>query len=457
MLTELSISNFKAWRSIEKMRLSRITGIWGTNSSGKSSILQFLLMLKQTTESTDRSQPLFLGDERSYVKLGLFENLLFQREKQRVLGFNLAWKDVERLVVKDQNRKEMFNSSDFGFDAELISNGTGNIKVQRIAYLFDDHEFACKARPPSGQFELTVSPQNKMRFIRFAGRPWPLSAPVRFYTFPDQTTAYYQNANFLPLLELKFEKALRSCYYLGPLRDFPKAEYRWSGAWPADVGSEGERTIEAILSSTEAEETIDPGFRKRKIPFQEYIADWLYNMGLIESFNVKVISAESRLYKVAVRKTSLSAEVLITDVGFGVSQVLPVLVLCSYVPEGSTVLLEQPELHLHPSAQSALADFLIDVTQKRKIQVIVESHSEHLLNRLQRRIADESLKPEDVALYFCDIHEGASRLTPLQVDVFGNIANWPKDFFGDPFGEIAATQEAIIDRKLREKAIASDS
>jgi predicted ATPase len=70
MITELSLENFKSWKRIDKMRLGKITGLFGTNSSGKSSILQFLLMLKQTAESKDQNVPLQFGDDRSYVNLG---------------------------------------------------------------------------------------------------------------------------------------------------------------------------------------------------------------------------------------------------------------------------------------------------------------------------------------------------------------------------------------------------
>ena len=141
---------------------------------------------------------------------------------------------------------------------------------------------------------------------------------------------------------------------------------------------------------------------------------------------------------------------LITDVGFGVSQILPVLVMCYYVPEGSTILLEQPEIHLHPSVQMGLADVFIDVAKNRNVQIILESHSEHLLNRLQLRLADESVGKDDVALYFCDAGSAGSRLNELDIDLFGDIKNWPVDFFGDQFGEVAARQEAQLERKIRD-------
>ena len=146
-------------------------------------------------------------------------------------------------------------------------------------------------------------------------------------------------------------------------------------------------------------------------------------------------------------RSSSSAKVLITDVGFGVSQILPVLALCYYAPEGSIILLEQPEIHLHPLVQSGLADVLIDAMKNRKVQIVVESHSEHLLRRLQRRVAEQTVSPDETALYFCEAVAEGSKLTPLDVDLYGNITNWPKDFFGDEFGEMAAMTQAAMARK----------
>ena len=143
-----------------------------------------------------------------------------------------------------------------------------------------------------------------------------------------------------------------------------------------------------------------------------------------------------------------STPVLITDVGFGVSQLLPVLVLLYYVPEGSIVLLEQPEIHLHPAVQTGLADLIISVAKTRKVQVIVESHSEHLLRRFQLRVAEDKITPDDIKLYFCETKSGASILNPLTVDIFGKIENWPPNFFGNEFEEIANLQKAGLKKKI---------
>ncbi len=181
------------------------------------------------------------------------------------------------------------------------------------------------------------------------------------------------------------------------------------------------------------------------------MAYWLRELGLIESFSIARIANDSNLYEVRVTRRKGGLEVLITDVGFGVSQVLPVFVLCYYVEEGSTIIFEQPEIHLHPSVQSGLADVFIDVAQNRGIQIIVESHSEHLLNRLQLRIAEQKISTDDISLYFCEANGGTAELKQLKTDLYGNISNWPKDFFGNRFGEVANRQEAALRRQIEAK------
>ncbi|MYG06269.1 DUF3696 domain-containing protein [Candidatus Poribacteria bacterium] len=135
--------------------------------------------------------------------------------------------------------------------------------------------------------------------------------------------------------------------------------------------------------------------------------------------------------------------------GYGLADVLPMLVLCYYTPKGSTLILEQPGIHLHPMAQADLADLLIEVITERNLQILIESHSEHLLNRLQRRVAEEKIAADQTALYFCRYIDGASKIDRLEMDEFGNIANWPENFFGDEMGDLFAMTEAQRERQKR--------
>jgi len=431
------------------MRLAPITGLFGTNSSGKSSLIQFFLMLKQTVESPDRSQVLNLGDERSLVSLGTFRDMIHEHVEGGRLDCQLAWRLPRELKITDPatSKITLFKGKDMEFSVQITENGTGKIIVTNLEYRFSGYTFSLKRKSEKeGKYELSAS-GGTFNFYRQRGRPWGLPAPVKCYGFPDQVRAYYQNAGFLADFELAFEQMFSRLYYLGPLREYPKRQYTWAGARPADMGQRGEKAIDALLASRERGKKISRGKGRRRMTVEEYVGWWLRELKMIDAFSVEAITKESNLYQVWVRKSLRASKVLITDVGFGVSQLLPVLVLCYYVPEGSTVLLEQPELHLHPSVQSGLADVFIDAMKNRGIQLILESHSEHLLRRLQRRIAEERVAKDDLALYFCDISKGVSKLRQLDIDLFGNITNWPENFFGDEFGEMAAMTRAAMERQ----------
>lgn len=448
MLTEIHFTNFKSWPQA-KLECGKITGVFGTNSSGKTSLLQFLLLLKQTKDATDRAIALELNGD--LVELGTIGDAVHKHDEERSINFGLSFQLQSTYVLMDPSDKR----------TSAITRGnqlalTGEIGVRRrapytkkIAYTLGGLTFALEPRDDESQaFELSVrtniADKSPFRFVRTQGRAWKLPGPIKSYAFPDQTRTFFQNAGFLADLEAIYEEALDNIYYLGPLRHPPARDYLWARSRPTDVGTSGEKTIDAILSATEANETRNLKPKARHMPFQEMIGHWLSAMGMIDSFRVEEIADGSNLWRAYVRTRAGASEVQLTDVGFGVSQVLPVITLLQYVPEGSTVVLEQPEIHLHPLAQAALADVIIQAATHRKVQVILESHSEHLLLRLQRRIAEQSVSAEDIKLYFCDAPRGLSTLTRLELDIFGNICNWPDKFMGDAFGETAQAELARL-------------
>ncbi len=457
MFKTLTLKNFKSWKSsIDSMPLAPITGLFGTNSSGKSSIIQALLLLKQTLESPDRSLPLHLGGERDYVELGQFRDVIWSHQEDAPLNFAFQWELINNLEIVDPKNPTalVFKGREMAFSTEIDSPNGEKLRVHRLCYTFDGQDFALTRKEKGNQYQLSPTTQgNGFRFVRTHGRTWELPAPFKFHGFPDQVITYYQNTGFLPDLQRELEDQFSRVFYLGPLREYPKRRYVWSGSEPIDVGRRGERAIDALLAARDRkpDNYINRGKRKRRWTLDRMLAHWLKEMDLIHDFSVERVSEKGSVYEVRVKKSPGSASVLLTDVGFGVSQVLPVLVLCYYAEEGSTLIFEQPEIHLHPSVQSSLADLFIDVAKHRNIQIIVESHSEHLLNRLQRRIAEQVIPKDDIALYFCKTAGREANLVPLETDLFGDITNWPRDFFGDRFAEVAARQEAALQRQVQEQ------
>ena len=449
MLSVLQFTNFKSWPKVD-LPCGGITGVFGTNSSGKTSLIQFLLLMKQTKDATDRAISLELND---IVQLGTIKDAVHQHDETKTIEWSLKFCLPSELALSDPSQRKtsiIAKGRELTLRSEIVVQQSAPI-ARRLSYRLGDMRFSLAPRSSDvSQFDLKASAvrgaKSDFSFLRTKGRAWQLPGPIKSYAFPDQARTYFQNAGFLADLEAAYEAELDKIFYLGPLREFPKRDYLWARSRPTDVGQRGEKAIDAILAATESEEMRNVRPKARLKPFQEMIAYWLREMGLIESFSVVEIAPGSNRWQARVKTGAGASEVLLTDVGFGVSQVLPVVTLLQYVPEGSTVILEQPEIHLHPLAQAGLADVLIQAATHRHVQVILESHSEHLLLRLQRRIAEEAVPADAVKLYFCDAPNGVSTLTPLELDLFGNIRNWPDKFMGDAFRETAAAELARLKR-----------
>ncbi len=455
MLQKLMFTNFKSWPEVD-LPCGRITGLFGTNSSGKTSILQFLLLLKQTKDATDRAISLELNG--GLVQLGSIRDAMHRHDEGRSITFTVAFELDADLILNDPSRKktaEISRGKHLTLTSEIAVQQRAPV-ARSLAYHLGSIRFGLAPRNgDTTRFELSAVPDQGVKgefsFVRTQGRPWQLPGPIKSYAFPDQARTYFQNSGFLADLEAAYEAEIDKIFYLGPLREYPRRDYLWARSRPTDVGQRGEKAIDAILAATEAKEKRNLKWKSPKIPFQAMISHWLKHLGLIHDFKVEEIAKDSNRWQAKVITREGGSEVLLTDVGFGVSQVLPVITLLQYVPEGSTVILEQPEIHLHPLAQAGLADVIIQAATHRHVQVILESHSEHLLLRLQRRIAEEAISADQVRLYFCDAPRAISTLTPLDVDLLGNIRNWPEKFMGDAFSEAAEAERARL-RRLRDAA-----
>ena len=465
MLEYLRIRKFKGWKDTGAIRMAPITLFFGANSSGKSSIGQFLLMLKQTIELPDRKAVFFPGGKNSAVQLGSYREMVFGRDPDNRISFEYRWSLPESLKIADPLSGQEFSGDALVFEAE-VGSGKGarrSLALDRLTYELMAGDEAALAigmtRKPNARSKYEVEAES-YGLVRKRGRGWAPGAPVRFYGFPDEVVAYHQNADFVQDLNLRHEQLFQSLFYLGPLRTRAERLYSWAGVEPESVGYAGENTIAAILAARDRR--ISSGYRLWTMPFEKIIALKLKEMGLIEEFRVKPISKQRQEYEVGVRTKGSRDWVDLPDVGFGISQVLPVLVQCFYAPPGSIVFMEQPEIHLHPRAQSALADVMIDVIKSREdgadrnIQLIVETHSEHFLRRLQRRIAEKKVSQEKVSAYFANVSKAPATLEALELDVFGNVLNWPEHFFGDEMSDIAEQAKAALKRR-KESSLSSES
>ena len=426
MITHIRVKNFKSWRDSDIVELAPLTGFFGANSSGKSSLLQMLLLLKQTI---GKDEVLFFGDEKSLVNLGNFQEVIHGHEVRNELYLGLSCKLSHtvpyNLVVTTQG--QMLN---FSFDT-VIREVEGNQVIKDFRY----NSLTSRVRVVWEDNNLFVNNQNSIPI--HVQNCYGLSSPENSDA-PKVLTGFTS----------AFEELFSHVYYLGPVRVHPKRNYHWEGDHPEDIGRWGDKAIDALLSARVDKLTFQR--EDKEIPIEDRISEWLREMDLAHSFILeRTGSRNEKNYDVRIQKREHGPKVTLADMGYGLSQFLPVLVLCYYVPKGSALILEQPGIHLHPKVQSQLADLLIEVVSERKLQILVESHSEHLLNRLQRRVAEEKIAADQTALYFCRHINGASKVDKLDMDEFGNIANWPENFFGDEMGDLFAMTEAQKERQKR--------
>lgn len=463
MIQSLHIKNFKTWADTGNIRLAPITVLFGNNSSGKSSIAQFLMLLKQSISLSDPLTTLFPGNNESIVNLGRPSNMIYNRDIKNILQFSYDWSLEKPLQFNNPIGTEKYNCTKILFEGsvKVRDKVSQSMEVERFLYkLYDgeDYRFSIGMEKKN-----TNSSKRSYQMIfdnyeakRNTGRIWDITPPVKFFGFPDEAIAYYQNIGFARNLNTLQSKLFSTIFYLGPLRTRAERLYTWTGTNPVDVGSDGSNAVFALLAAASQNRMYNFKTKEHLRPLDAVIAKMLMQMNLIEDFKVVKIAEERQEYEVKVKTKGSGVWTDVPDVGFGVSQVMPVLVELFYAPIGATILMEQPELHLHPSAQAALADVMISAikaredAKQRNIQLIIETHSEHFLRRLQRRIAEGDVDSSKVCGYFVNTTDIPVTLEPLQIDLFGNIINWPEGFFGDIDLDIYSQAKAALRRKMDE-------
>ena len=179
MLTRLRFKNFKAWPDSGDIRLAPLTVLFGTNSAGKTSIPQLLLMLKQTAASPDRKRALQLGDNRSLVELGGYDDIVYRHDVVQPLDIELEWTTAEALDVQDSVSGAEYSGNRLGFHVAIQSDKRHQPVVQTFRY-----ELAADAVPvldvemrrvdSAKKFELTSS---QYTLVRQPGRASSLPIP----------------------------------------------------------------------------------------------------------------------------------------------------------------------------------------------------------------------------------------------------------------------------------------
>ncbi len=501
MLTAFSVKNFKCIRDSGKIEVRPLTIFIGPNNSGKSSLLQFLLVLKQTVEATDSESPFSTHKREGYVDVGSYEDYIFKNEKDSSLSFKLYFKGkttIETETVIRYKKDEVYvDSFTVDLDGKTIKiNSEGKVEQN----LIDERLLSEIPKIPShGDIELNHGYKSLMseisrELLSFFEKKQLLRRKKFYYTpfdFPpdicfllrdiyyfreplrkkrseahESSLARYETepkdeekkvSEYLANIEefsnsienLRFfpydlSTTFKNLFYVGPLREHPQRYYFISGEKPIHVGTKGERAVEVLHVTKRTSKDV---FQKINFWFRKLGFGEISIKPLTESLYTLLVTHPT--IKKTVKKGHQDLEVNIASVGFGASQILPVIVEGFYAPENAIIIIEQPEIHLHPRLQAEMGDLLIDIAKTGK-RLIIETHSEHLLLRIQRKIAEGSIPKEDVAVYYFELKEDGAEITELQLDKFGRFTNWPEGFFEEDLVEAYEHSKAIAEKIEKE-------
>lgn len=226
--------------------------------------------------------------------------------------------------------------------------------------------------------------------------------------------------------------------YIGPIRCQPQRSYELNSITNRDkFGTHGDRAYDYLISDSLKSENL----------LLDSVSNW-YKKNF-NGWGINIIPLTNNIYQIELNNGF--SKINIKDVGQGMSQVLPLVIRAFKKSEvNSLIILEQPELHLHPAAHGNLAElFTTSVNNDENKKYLIETHSQNFLLRLRRLVAEKKLKVEDVIFYNVDYNEesGESNLEEILVDLNGHVSYWPKDVFNETLDETIALRDAQLDNK----------
>lgn len=409
LIKSLSLKEFKCFEQVD-IDFGKITLLTGANSSGKSSLINALLGIMQS-----KYFPQYFALNGDLVNMGGFDDVLRRKAykkqfevdieiklpyKDNLTQFKTVWTEGKKnnqphlIIFFTDNCSVIYDEDgrfkiDAIFDDEYIANSilSRNSDVQCI---IEDSKYHLKG-------SLEVSSEFIASFFNISSSD----------LFMDQYL--YSGETFFNYI---------GSYRLPPERTY----YRKSNA--GTIGVNGDGYIDQIIEwEEEAQDDDDLPFVKH---YQNLI-NIVSQMGLFSS--IESNKMKGGRFELNIKVNENSALASLTDVGFGISQFLPIIVADLQLSDESCLAVSQPEIHLHPKIQATLGDYFAKQVKETEKQYIVETHSEYLINRLRLLIVKGELQPEDVKLYYMENDGDKTTTYPIELTTDGQIKNAPQGFF----------------------------
>lgn len=406
----ITVGGFKSLADEQTIEIRPLTLLAGANSSGKSSIMQPLLLLKQTLEAPYDPGPLLLhGANVKFTDARQMFARTSQRASTSEFSVGIAV-DADNAIRLDYSKTNLH-------DVKLIGMTSINAgKRIRLSIHMTGAQIAAI---------VPTETQAVMSFVAEKEEESTYWTVVRSRCFLRAQWNSELPSFLLPGIEFpdtdRIAEFIRKVIHVPGLRGNPERTYRTTA-----VGDEFPGTFENYIAS------IISQWQARADGRLAELSRSLEELGLASTVEAKQIDStqvELHVARLAYgRAGKITDTVSIADVGFGVSQTLPVLVALLAARPGQLVYIEQPEIHLHPRAQVALAPILARAAE-RGVRLVVETHSALLLRAVQTLVAKGELATDLVKLHwFHRSQNGATEITSADLDENGAFGQWPEDF-----------------------------
>ncbi len=426
----LLFGTYKAFKRMQRVELGRLTLLTGRNSSGKSAVARFPLLLGQAFRATP--VPIDLDSLREFIDLGgSFVDLVHGRSEHGAIQIGGVFQ-VEsteppvEILATVQNFRELMLQIVTHWQIGPAGATKPWVKLEWAGTDLSESE----RQPYRGTWSLGESSGEILtQKLGFQG------------IFPALESGTDWMNNLVPGVDLpskivELSDLSRRVNYLGPFRPTPERSYRMPGGHLRHVGAGGGKAAPLLAADS----------LRNQGRVVEAVADWYeQNLG---GWRLDVQREGSQFALVLRSKTDRSIEINLADTGAGMSQVLPIVVqrcLDASSSDGEGLeIVEQPELHLHPAAHGPLADLFLDaITRNPNRQFLIETHSENFLLRVRRRIAEGLLSRDAVRMYWVDDRAGGgSQVVPIDLHENGDVSNWPEGVFSEDFEELRHIRRA---------------
>ena len=410
-ITRISVAGFKSISQEQAIEIRPLTILAGPNSSGKSSMMQPLLLLKQTLEETyDPGALLLYGPNVKFTAVDQFLARTGKSEHAKTfsVGMRVGNAIINLSFHRQQDKRIGIQEVHFSSEGQEFSLRLGMTHEEILSALPQDLK--------SDYERVSEEATSKLEWIVIRKRCF-LEPALEM----EGRQVYFQFGN-LRMPSATIEPYIRGLIHLPGLRGNPERAYPFTAAEAPFPGT-FEKYLASVIAQWQTEKDRDKLDQLSK-DLEKLSLTWKVTAKPINDTQVELqVGRLTRATKGRARDL-----VNIADVGLGVSQVLPVLVALHVAEPEQLVYLEHPELHLHPRAQFAMAQILANAAN-RWVRVVVETHSSLLLLGIQALVAEGKLAPEKVKLHWFKRDEsGNTKVTSADLDEMGAFGDWPEDF-----------------------------